>query len=77
LLPPKPAGPRRDLEREIERLRQSGERFSRIDVEVRDRIVYVRGGDDARFAFAELIARLPHVERVIVVDLPPAPRPVP
>jgi hypothetical protein len=72
LLSPKPAGPLRELQAHIEQVRQSDERFGRIEVQVRDRIVYLRGPSDALSRFADLVARVPFVELVVMEQLPPA-----
>jgi hypothetical protein len=75
LLPPRPASTFSELEREIERVRLSDESFREIDIRVLDREVRLRGRRDPAFLLARLIARLPGVERVVIVDESPAPRP--
>jgi hypothetical protein len=65
---PPPAAPA-DLPSALDALRRGEERFGRIQWEVRDRVVTLRGtvcrGEDV-MAFAQAVARVPGVERVIV-----------
>ncbi len=67
--PTAPAAAPADLSAAIEALRRGDERFGRIHWEVRDRTVIVGGtvcrGEDL-MAFAQAVARVPGVERVIV-----------
>jgi len=76
LLPPIPlptdagsAGPPKNLELAIERLRQVAERFQGISAEIHSGTVYLRGTvrrwDDIN-EFARAIARMPSVEHVVL-----------
>jgi hypothetical protein len=64
-----PTPPVEDVRQAVERLRQSDLRFQAIQVEVRADVVVVRGGRSrAEYvtAFAQAVAKLPGVARVVV-----------
>jgi hypothetical protein len=58
-----------DLADAVERLRRGDDRFGQVRPEVRGRVILLRGGRPDRLdvmAFAQAVARLPGVERVVV-----------
>lgn len=66
---PAPDSPASSLDAAVERLRGSEARFRTIAVEVRGDTVYLRGSDasgEQVIAFAQVLSRLPGVERVVV-----------
>jgi hypothetical protein len=68
------------LSQAVEQVRQADPRFSRVEAEVRDRVVFLRGtvarGEDT-MALAQALAQVPGVERVVVdkVQVTPPSRP--
>jgi hypothetical protein len=59
------------LERAVRQLRGRDPRFLQVSAEVRGGLVYVSGPATAAqevFAFAQAVAELPGVERVVLVD---------
>src|SRR5438876_1180615 len=56
-----------ELRTAVDRLRRSEVPFRDLEVAVEDGIVYVRGSSPAADALAQAVARLPGVERVILL----------
>jgi hypothetical protein len=67
LLPPRPVQPPAVLRAAVQRLQDEQGRFRNVEVLVQDRLVYLRGSPSELRDFAALVARLPGVERVVIV----------
>jgi hypothetical protein len=68
-VPPAPPAPSPGVSAEVERVRQADPRFRSIQTEVQGGLVLLRGGDtpgEHVMAFAQMVTRLPGVERVLV-----------